>query len=288
VDPEVLDGLLRAEDAQVIVHRASEVPVSGEASTPELLRVPALEVLERGASPGEMAFLGLCDGAALFALETSVGDESLVGEDDVHWAELLIASMTLSANDAGLANYAIGLANWRRSHGFCSRCAQPNEFREGGHVSVCANGHRSHPRVEPVVQMLVHDDDRCLLGRAPAWPPGWFSALAGFVEPGETPEQAAVREVREEAGVEVHSVRYSDAQFWAGPYSLMLGCTARAEGLGTAHPVGDELESVTTPTRAELRRAQADGSLKTPPAGVLAGSLIEGWLEGSLGAQNAR
>jgi NAD+ diphosphatase len=231
-------------------------------------------------------FLGLRDGAALFALETSPGDDDGPLPEDVRWEGLLIASMTLSGDDAGLVNYAIGLANWRRGHGFCSRCGEPNEFREGGHVSVCANGHRSHPRVEPVVQMLIHDDERCLLGRAQAWPPGWFSTLSGFVEPGETPEQAAVREVREEAGVEVLSVRYSTAQFWAGPYSLMLGCTARAVGLTEAHPVGDELESLTALTRAELRRAHADGTVKTPPAGVLAGSLIAGWLEDSV--QKAR
>jgi NAD+ diphosphatase len=282
VDPDALDGLLHADDARVIVHRPSAVPVDGELTSPGLLRLPALEVLERGASREQMSFLGLRDGAALFSLETSVGDEGLPAEQDVRWVDLLVASMTLSADDAGLANYAVGLANWRRGHVFCSRCAQPNEFREGGHVSVCANGHRSHPRVEPVVQMLVHDDERCLLGRAPAWPPGWFSTLAGFVEPGETPEQAAAREVREEAGVEVLSVRYGASQFWAGPYSLMLGCSARAVGLTTAQPVGDELESLTAPTRAELRRAQTEGTLKTPPAGVLGGSLIEGWLEGSL------
>ncbi len=281
MDPDVLEGLLRAEDAEVIVHRPSAVPVSGAAGAPELLRLPALEVLERGALREQMAFLGIRGGAALFAFETSVDDDGLLPEDDFRWEELLIASMTLSADDAGLANYAVGLGNWRRTHGFCSRCSQPNEFREGGHVSVCANGHRSHPRVEPVVQMLIHDEDRCLLGRASGWPPGWFSTLSGFVEPGETPEQAAVREVREEAGVEVLSVRYSAAQFWAGPYSLMLGCTARAVGLTTARPVGGELESLTAPTRTELRRAQADGTLKTPPAGVLAGSLIDGWLEGS-------
>ncbi len=281
MDPDTLDGLLHADEAQVIVHRDVAVAVRDEATAPELLRLPALEVLERGASRREMAFLGLRGGAALFAFESPAGGDSLLPED-VRWEGLLIASMTLSADDASLANYVVGLANWRRSHAFCSRCGEPNEFREGGHVSVCANGHRSHPRVEPVVQMLVHDDDRCLLGRAPAWPPGWFSTLAGFVEPGETPEQAAVREAREEAGVEVVSVRYSSAQFWGGPYSLMLGCSARAVGLATAHPVGDELERVMTPTRAELRQAQADGAVKTPPAGVLAGSLIEGWLEGSL------
>jgi NAD+ diphosphatase len=239
-----------------------------------------MEVLERGASREEMVFLGRRGGAGVFAFETSVDDDGFLPED-VGWVDLLIASMTLSSDDAGLANYAVGLGNWRRSHSFCSRCARPNEFREGGHVSVCANGHRSHPRVEPVVQMLVHDDERCLLGRAAAWPPGWFSTLSGFVEPGETPEQAVVREVREEAGVEVLSVRYSAAQFWAGPYSLMLGCTASAVGLTAARPVGDELESLTAPTREELRQAWADGTLKTPPAGVLAGSLIEGWVEGS-------
>jgi NAD+ diphosphatase len=250
---------------------------------PALLRLPASKILDRGGSREEMAFLGLLDGTALFGFETPASDDESLPKDvrwpqDVRWLELIVASMTLSPDDAGLANYLVGLSNWRRSHAFCSRCGQPYVLHDGGHVLVCPAGHRSHPRVEPVVQMLVHDGDRCLLGRASNWPAGWFSTLAGFIEPGETPEEATVREVREEAGLEVLEARYSGAQFWAGPYSLMLGFTARVAGVSTAKP-GDELETVMALTSAELRQARADGALRTPSAGVLAGALIETWLE---------
>lgn len=275
--PEVLARLARSDDAQLIVHRSSAVPVTGDAQSPRLVRLPTSAALERGALLDDMMFLGLLDGTGVFGLETAEGDDDLLSAS-ARWVELIVASMTLAADDAALANYIVGLSNWRRAHLFCPRCGQLYGVRDGGHLLVCPSGHRSHPRVEPVVQMLVHDGERCLLGRSPGWPAGWFSTLAGFIEPGETPEEATVREVHEEAGLEVLDVRYSGAQFWAGPYSLMLGFTAIVAGVSTAAP-GAELETVIALTRSELRKVRAEETVRTPSAAVLAGTLIDLWLE---------
>jgi NAD+ diphosphatase len=276
-DREALEGLAREASALVILHRGSAVPVAGGSREPRLVRLPASTVLESGVPVGEMTFLGLLDGAALFGFELPEGADDLLPAD-VRWLELVIASMTLPAEEAGLVNYIVGMSNWRQTHIFCPRCGQTYSIGEGGHVLVCPSGHRSHPRVEPVVQMLVHDGERCLLGRSPGWPSGWFSTLAGFVEPGETPEQATVREVREEARLDVLDLHYSAAQFFAGPYSLMLGFIARVADAAIA-TAGEELESVIALTRGELRDRLTDGTMKAPSPRVLAGSLINGWLE---------
>jgi len=128
--------------------------------------------------------------------------------------------------------------------------------------------------------MLVHDDERCVLGRSRGWPVGWFSTLAGFVESGETPEQAVVRETREEAKLEVCEADYFGSQFWAGPYSLMLGFRARCASVADAAP-GEELERADTYTRQELSDALRDGRILVPSAGVLAGDMIVEWLSSS-------
>jgi NAD+ diphosphatase len=277
VEPKAVEGLARDASALVILHRGTAVPIVGGSREPRLVRLPASTVLESGVRVGEMTFLGLLDGAALFGFELPDGADDLLPAD-VRWLELVVASMTLPAEEAGLVNYIIGMSNWRSTHTFCPRCGQTYSIVEGGHVLVCPSGHRTHPRVEPVVQMLVHDGERCLLGRSPGWPSGWFSTLAGFVEPGETPEQATVREVREEARLDVLDLHYSAAQFFAGPYSLMLGFIARVADAAIA-TAGEELESVIALTRGELRDRLTDGTMKAPSPRVLAGSLINGWLE---------
>jgi NAD+ diphosphatase len=276
-DAEAVEGLARDGSALVIPHRDTAVPVAGGSREPRLVRLPASTVLESGVAVGEMSFLGLSEGAALFGFELPEGADDLLPAD-IRWLELVIASMTLPSEEAALVNYIVGLSNWRRTHVFCPRCGQTYSIAEGGHVLVCPSGHRSHPRVEPVVQMLVHDGERCLLGRSHGWPSGWLSTLAGFVEPGETPEEATVREVREEARLEVLDVHYSAAQFFAGPYSLMLGFVARVSD-ATIATAGEELERVLALTRGELREMQSEGTIKTPSPRVLAGSLINGWLE---------
>jgi NAD+ diphosphatase len=164
--------------------------------------------------------------------------------------------------------------------------------REGGHVRVCENQHQHHPRTDPVVIMLVTDGDRALLGRQPSWPAGRYSALAGFVEPGEALETAVAREVREEAGVEVRDVRYVASQPWPFPVSLMLGFHATYAS-GEPAPGDAELEDVRWFTRDELAVAARDDiawidgvgggqadRLLVPPRLAIARHLLDRWLAG--------
>jgi NAD+ diphosphatase len=128
--------------------------------------------------------------------------------------------------------------------------------------------------------MLVHDGDRCVLGRQAAWPPGRFSILAGFVEPGESAEAAVAREVAEEVGLQVADVRYVASQPWPFPQSLMLGFTARVDGDPTLHLDQDEIEEAHWFTREQLRSGQGPRAL--PPPVSIARNIIDRWVAGEL------
>ena len=277
--PDVIAGLLRAPDSRVIVHSASEALLTDESASPTLLSCAPEEALGAGIPPDDLSFLGLESTRAVFGLEVSADDTWASGLEG-SWVHLLLASMRLESSDAALLNYSCGLATWRRNHAFCARCGEATATTEGGHILVCRAGHRQHPRVEPVVQMLVHDKVRCVLGRSLGWPDGWFSTLAGFVEVGETPEQAVVRETREETGLDVREAEYIGSQFWAGPYSLMLGFDAYCEDTSDAI-AGDELERVEAFTSEQLRAAIANKSILVPAPGGVAGDLIQSWISRS-------
>jgi NAD+ diphosphatase len=180
----------------------------------------------------------------------------------------------MSQAEGGMVAHAVGLLNWHRRHGFCANCGAASEAREAGHMRACpACGAQHHPRTDPVVIMLVTDGDRALLGRQAQWPAGRYSALAGFVEPGESLEEAVAREVREEAGVQVENVRYRSSQPWPFPSSLMLGFAAR---WAAGEPVvrDGELEDVGWFTRAAI----VDGDVLLPPPTAIARRLINEWL----------
>jgi NAD+ diphosphatase len=186
----------------------------------------------------------------------------------------------LSAEDAGLLAYATAMVNWHRAHPHCARCGARTIVGDAGFVRRCPNCGASHfPRTDPVVIMLVHDGDRVLLGRQPTWPEGRYSALAGFVEPGESLEEAVAREVREETSVEVEDVLYRSSQPWPFPASLMLGFHARFAGGSAA--IGDgELADVRWFDRAELSsiaRGEVEG-MHLPPPLAIARQLIDEWL----------
>ena len=227
---------------------------------------------------GDPILLGLeDDGSALFALDLRDADPppgtSAVGLRD--------AAALLSHGEGGLVAQATGLVNWHRRHPRCSVCGAATDIAEAGYVRHCPScGAMHHPRTDPVVIMLVTDDDRALLGRQARWPPGRYSALAGFVEPGESLEDAVAREVREEAGVEVREPRYVSSQPWPFPSSLMLGFAAEYAG-GEATTRDHELEDVRWFSREELdaiRTGRADG-LHVPPPIAIARRLIDGWLD---------
>lgn len=179
----------------------------------------------------EATFLGSADDGEHFAL--SVDDaaaERIAAALGARFLDLRSAGLKLPGFDAGLFAYARALAHWRARHGFCSACGARNEFLSAGHRARCtACGTEHFPRTDPAVIMLVTWRDACLLGRQASWPDGRWSTLAGFVEPGETLEDAVRREVREEAGVRVGDCDYHSSQPWPFPASLMLGFTARAE-----------------------------------------------------------
>lgn len=241
---------------------------------------------------GETAtFLGLDDGRPVFARPAARDSDA----EPASLTELRGAALALDAAEAGLFAYAAAMLHWERTHRYCGSCGLPTAVAEAGHVRRCANGHSWHPRTDPVVIMLVVDrsGDRILLGRQPSWPAGRFSALAGFVEPGEGLEAAVAREVAEEAGVTVAAVRYVASQPWPFPANLMLGFEAEWAG-GEARVNDHELESVRWCSRAEVAAAAEDdvawereGSaqpapaadgLLLPPRLAIARHLIEGWL----------
>lgn len=238
-----------------------------------LARVP----LEADSEPAPV-LLGLQDGAALFAIDGGRREDA---------AGLRDAVARLSGEEAALAGHASALLNWHRFHPHCSRCGHATDVGEAGYVRHCPNcGASHHPRTDPVVIMAVIDppNDRVLLGRQATWPPGRYSALAGFVEPGESLEEAVAREVREETGVEIDpDPRYVASQPWPFPTTLMLGFHARYAG---GEPrIGDgELEDVRWFTREEAREALADqGPYRMPPLQAIAHRLIADWVAGAEG-----
>ena len=184
----------------------------------------------------------------------------------------------LTDRDAGLLTHAVALANWHAVAGFCSHCGAPTEPETAGHSRRCtADGSEHFPRCDPAVIMLVTDSqDRCLLARNAQWPKGRVSVLAGFVEPGESAEQAVAREVHEETGVVVSTVTYAGSQPWPMPHNLMLGF--RAEAVGTDITVdAEEIEEAAWYGREDLRAALVAGELVMPPSLSISRWLIETW-----------
>ncbi|MEO8141575.1 MAG: NAD(+) diphosphatase [Sphingomicrobium sp.] len=237
--------------------------------------VPALDdhgALAWGAVTGsEPLFLGLDQGEPRFAAipATTAGPE----------ARAFLA--LLGPADAPLFAAALSLASWHQRHGFCSVCGHPSAIFRGGWARRCeACGGEHYPRVDPVVIMLATYEDRLLLGRQPQYPPGRYSALAGFVEPGETIEAAVARELGEEAGIAVTDVRYLASQPWPFPSSLMIGCTATALG-DTLIIDRDELDDARWFTRADVAAAlagDASASFLAPPPFAIARTLLDHWI----------
>ena len=237
---------------------------------------------------GERYFLGTGeDGVAYFALALPSLPGRLDGE--ARPAGLREVGGTLRDLDAGLLVHAVALENWHRSHRFCSRCGHPTAPAAAGHVRRCTScAHEHYPRTDAAVIMMVTDEqDRALLGRQALWPEGRYSTLAGFVEPGESLEQAVAREVAEEAGVVVDlaTVQYVASQPWPFPASLMLGFTARAEeGAGATDITvdGEELSEARWFSREELKAGMERGEV-LPPSGIsIARRLVELWYGGPL------
>ena len=256
-----------------------------------------LAVLDPGlgfqvAGGGEDAvFLGLDeDRAPVWAIELEGEADPASGplEGRGRFMELRGAGGQMSPQDAGVAATAKALFEWRRRHRFCSACGQPCDIADGGWKRICPSCKTEHfPRTDPVTIMLPTFQEHCLLGRQAPWPKGRFSTLAGFMEPGESIEAACAREVKEEAGLSVVSVRYHSSQPWPFPTNLMIGLIAEVSDQDAA-PDQTELEEVRWFHRDELRAllggdtsgwGDIDG-LGVPPPFAIAHQLMKAWADG--------
>ncbi|MGO9740372.1 MAG: NAD(+) diphosphatase [Roseiarcus sp.] len=206
------------------------------------------------------------------------------GRDDLELVDL--RSITLQGLVEPHAIATLGLAkailDWHARHGFCARCGSPSRSVAAGWRRECEACKSQHfPRTDPVVIMLAHDGERCLMGRQRRFPKGMYSALAGFIEPGETVEEAARREIREEAGIDCDEVHYIASQPWPFPSSLMIGCLARARNM--ALRIDDkELEDARWFDRDEVEAMQQKRhptGLTVPHRMAIAHHLISFWLE---------
>jgi len=251
-----------------------------EAGRPEavLLTGAAAEAVRM--EDGPWAFLGMWEGRATFAVDCSAAEDPLplLPEGMGAFADLRQVAGLLPAGEASVLAHARGMMHWRTKHRFCGVCGTPCASRSAGHVMACPNcGAQHFPRTDPAVIMLVVRGDRCLLGHSQRFPTTtMYSTLAGFVEPGESLEEAVRREVKEETAVEVGDVLYHSSQPWPFPSSIMLGF--HAEGLSDEITIDpEELRDARWFSREELRNHAALG-FGLPRVDSIARRLIEDWL----------
>jgi NAD+ diphosphatase len=198
-------------------------------------------------------------------------------------ASLRLIGPTVAPEEASLAVHAVGIARWHQTHTFCARCGHPTDVAQAGHTRLCPScGAHHFPRTDPAVIMLITDDeDRALLGRHPAWPEGRFSTLAGFVEPGETLDDAVRREVMEEVGIVVGDVTYAASQPWPFPSSLMLGFFGTALSRDI-HVDEDEIAEARWFTREEVTEMTSSSELLLPPNVSISRWLLQQWHGGTI------
>jgi NAD+ diphosphatase len=243
---------------------------------------PDLEPLVTNAAP---LLLGMNGGTTYFAIDLSQDEaaaQSVAARSGCRFEEARSAAENLlSGAEAGIMAQGRAQVNWHSRHRFCSVCGQPTVMRRGGQKRECTVCKAEHfPRTDPVIIMLVHDGDRCLLGqsRGRLQAMNRYSALAGFMDQGEAIEEAVAREVMEEAGIRVRKVRYHSSQPWPFPSSLMIGCHAEADSTGI-HMDDEEMTDVQWFDRAEVLLALEEKSekLRLPGPIAIAHHLIRAW-----------
>ena len=248
--------------------------------------VSAMEI-EAAGNNRETVLLGLQDDVAHFAVDVSGPDDPLARlglGGGWRFEDCRLAAMRMAGQETGIVAQARAQLGWHDRHRHCSVCGKPTQSAKGGHVRQCGACDAEHfPRTDPVVIMLITQGERCLLGQpnGPLVRTGMYSALAGFMDQGESIEEAVRREVREEADIPVGEVAYHSSQPWPFPSSLMIGCHGKA--LGTDIKIDpEEMADVRWFERGEVAKAldEASAVLKVPGAIAIAHHLIKDWVEG--------
>jgi len=232
---------------------------------------------------GEPIFLGAYDGITYFTVDLSATETTLLETLQAlgTFQDLWAAHSGLDVKTGAILAYAKGMAYWHQRHRFCGDCGSPTQSADGGFVRKCTNAacaKQHFPRTDPAIIVLVHAGEKCLLARQASWPPGRYSVVAGFVEPGESLEDAVKREVREETNIEVATVQYHSSQPWPFPGSLMVGYTAEAASFDF-HYADEELEQARWLSRPEIVDEIKQGALKLPPNISISHRLIESWFD---------
>lgn len=269
----------------VPIWRSRNLLSGADALHPVLLS--ALDLADHPALEEHCVFLGCQGETVYFAVEIPAENDDAPSRfgNEANFRELREAGPLLGAEDGALLAYARAITYWHRRHRFCGDCGSPTRSAEGGHIRICNNaecGQKHFPRTDAAIIVLVtrreQDEEYCLLGRQPIWPEGMHSAIAGFVEPGESLEQAVLREVREETDIRVSSVDYRSSQPWPFPGSIMLGFNAEAQSSEIRLNDG-ELQHAAWFTRPGIIEGLNNGSLRVPRRISIAYRLLEDWFD---------
>ncbi|MBA2445995.1 MAG: NAD(+) diphosphatase [Nocardioidaceae bacterium] len=281
-DQDFLDQAWSDPASRVLVIRGDSLAT--DESGRSLCRLPPAD-----APAGERMLLGSVDGAVHFLIVRREDDLGDAGQEKIRFEGLRQLASALDATQSSLAVHAVALAGWHARHPRCAVCGAHTQVALAGAIRRCPDCSTTHfPRTDPAVIMLVTDDqDRCLLGHNSARSAPWFSTLAGFVEPGETLEQAVAREVFEEAGVIVSDVTYAGSQPWPFPSSLMLGFFARAATTEITVD-GEEITEARWFTREDVAREVLAGELFLPTTLSISGALLTRWYGEKLPTPPAR
>jgi NAD+ diphosphatase len=275
-DPGWLEAALSDPATVYMLERGSTQLVHTKPE-PRIAFVTGDHSIVREVDPRQFVLLGWFRGARCVLIELEA-ERSVDVPPGATFEELRPLSPLMRGDEAGLLAYARALSIWRTRQRFCGVCSAPTLPERAGHVMRCTNEicqHEFFPRIDPAIIVLVTDGERALLGRQSTWPPGRYSTVAGFVEPGESLEDAVAREVLEETAVRVTGVRYDSSQPWPFPSSLMIGFQATA-AYGSPVQVSGELEAAGWFTREQIE----SGVALVPPSHSISYRLISTWLKG--------